>query len=318
MTSLILRAIRGLAKMIGVFLLTVAPAAAQYCPPANISAFSASSMAVGTYSPFVATVPKIVTITITTRAACAISLYFFRDPQAPVMTQGASNLTYQIEQAGGGNSYVYLSGYLAPAANRIDIVTTGAQTVTRQVQVRVDAGQIVTAGNYSDTNVTMILASQQLGLWYLVAQTTVTPTATVAAVCRLDAPSPSSLSFASSEIPNAVPNPAIVKNATMTAACTAPTVLRLTGSALTLTPSAPGAAGFDDFINYRAAGTFGSASTTLNTTTTSSSATSSGKNVASGATTSGSVSVNVNLVAGNTAMAGTYSGVLTVTIDPNL
>jgi len=293
-------------------------AAAQYCPPSNITALSATTMNVGTYDPFSATVPRIVTITVTTTASCAISLWFFRDPITPIMTQGTSQLTYQIEQVGGGNTYVGITGFLAPAANRFDIVTVGGQTVTRTVQVRVVASQIVQSGAYSDTNVSMILASRSGGNWFLVRQTTVTPAATVASVCRLDAPSPSSLAWTAVDIPRGVPNTAVVRNSTMTAACTAPTIVRLTGRALALTPTAPAASGFSNVINYRAIGTFGAATATLNTTTTVTSASSPTRNVASGATTSGSVGVSVNLVAGGIAMAGTYTGVLTVTIDPNL
>lgn len=293
-------------------------ASAQYCPPANIASFSATTLNVGTYDPFSATVPKIVTITITTRASCAISLWFMRTPITPIMTQGTNTLNYQIEQVGGGNTYVGINGFLAATANRIDIVTSGAQTVTRTVQVRVTASQIVASGTYTDTGVTMILASQNAGSWFQVATVAVTPSVTVAKVCRLDAPSPSSLAWTAADIPLGVPNATVIKSSTMTAACTAPTIVRLTGSALALTPTATASAGFSNFINYRAIGTFGAATATLNTTTTVASASSAAKNVVSGATTSGSVGVSVNLVAGNIAMAGTYTGVLTVTIDPNL
>ena len=235
------------------------------------------------------------------------------------MVQGANNLNYQIEPVGGGNTYVGVNGFLAAAANRIDIVTSGGQTVTRQVQVHVIDSQIVASGAYSDANVTMILASNNAGTWYQVATVTVTPSVTVSAVCRLDAPSPSSLAWAATDIPLGVPNAAVIKSSTMTAACTAPTIVRLTGGALALTPTIAAPSGFANFINYKAVGTFGAATATLTTTTaTSTSASSVAKNVASGATTSGSVGVNVNLIAGNTALAGSYSSVLTVTIDPNL
>jgi hypothetical protein len=299
-------------------------AAAQLCGNVStgtsfVTSLSASSMAVGTYDPFQATVPKTVTVTFTTTRACTMSLVFYRTPVAAVMTSGTSTLSYQIEAVGGGNSYLALGGTVPATTNRLDITTTAAGTFTRQVQVRVVASQIVASGTYSDTGINMALISQSTtGQWYYVFQTAVTPSATVPMICRLDAPSPASLSWIATEIPNGTPNPANIKSTTMTAACTAPTIVRLTGSALALTPTATSSAGFDNFINYRGVGTFGAATSTLTTTTTVASASSAAKNVTSGATTSGSVSVNVNLIAGNTAMAGSYSGVLTVTIDPNL
>lgn len=248
-----------------------------------------------------------------------MSLVFYRTPVAAVMTAGTSTLSYQIEASGGGNSYLALGGTVPATNNRIDITTTAAGTFTRQVQVRVVANQIVASGTYTDTGINMALISQATtGQWYYVFQTPVTPSATVPMICRLDAPSPASLSWSAAEIPNGTPNPLTIKSTTMTAACTAPTIVRLTGSALALTPTATSPSGFDNFINYKAVGTFGAASSTLTTTTTVSSASSAAKNVASGATTTGSVSVSVNLIAGNTALAGTYSGVLTVTIDPTL
>jgi len=146
----------------------------------------------------------------------------------------------------------------------------------------------------------------------------VTPQATVVATCSLGVASPASLSFSAPEIPQGVPSPAIVKSTALSAACTAPTFLRLTGSALTPSPAIPPASGFDNFINYRAVGSFGAASTTLNTTTTPTTAVSPTRNVTSGPITTGTVNVDVNLLAGQPVIAGTYSGVLTVTIDPNL
>lgn len=81
--------------------------------------------------------------------------------------------------------------------------------------------------------------------------------------------------------------------------------------------SIPAQTGFDNFINWQAAGTFGNASTALNTVS-ASQATSATKNTPSGVTTSGTIGVNVNLVDGNPIIAGSYQSTLIVTIDPNL
>ncbi len=73
--------------------------------------------------------------------------------------------------------------------------------------------------------------------------------------------------------------------------------------------------GFDAFINWRAAAAFGNATATLSTNT-ASKADSHYKNVAHGPTLNGSISVGINLLKGKPLIAGTYSGTLTVAIDP--
>lgn len=301
-------------------------ASAQFCGNSvvnptsfRISTFTASSMSVANYNPFSGVGTRDVTITATSTAACAFSIAFYRTPIAAVMSQGGSQLSYGITSVGGGNSYIALTNTVPAVANRIDVVTTGAQTITRTVQVRIPANQVVADGAYSDTGVIMVLLSfnSANNTWYYI-QRAVTPAATVPKVCRLDAPSPATLAFAATDIPNGVPNSGVVRSSTMTAACTAPTIVRLTGSALVQTPAAGAVAGFDSNINYRAIATFGAATATLNSTAAVTSASSVAKNVASGATASGNIGVNVNLVAGNPVIAGSYSSVLTVTIDPNL
>ncbi len=234
------------------------------------------------------------------------------------MASGANSLAYTVRQNGGGATYI-TSTSPAPAANTVTMsVTGGAGTRTQQVEMLIPANQWVSDGTYSDAAVEVRLYSSILSFGFVVATRVVTPQATVPRVCRLDPPSSPVISFVPAEIPNALPNPAIVKSTTLSASCTSPTFLRLTGSALTATPAIPPASGFDNFINYRAVGSFGAASTTLVTTTTPATSVSSTRNVASGPTTSGTVNVDVNLLTGQPVSAGSYSGVLTVTIDPTL
>jgi hypothetical protein len=76
------------------------------------------------------------------------------------------------------------------------------------------------------------------------------------------------------------------------------------------------ASGLDNFIHWRAQGTFSAATATLSTNS-AATVISSATNVASGATSGATITINVNLIAGQPLLAGTYTGVLTVTVDPN-
>lgn len=307
----------GLAALL-VVVLSPTRASAQFCGPANILAFSVSSMNAGTYNPGGSAGSLLVTLSVTTNQSCSLRASFIRTSLPPVMTSGASTLDYTVRQIGGGATYITATSP-APAANTVTMsVTGGAGTRTQQVEMLVPANQWVSDGSYTDGAVVVRLYSSILSFGFVVATRTVTPQVTVPRVCRLDPPSTPVISFVPAEIPQGVPNPAIVKSTTLGASCTSPTYLRLTGSALTGTPAIPPASGFDHFINYRAVGSFGAASTTLVTTTSPATAASAVRNVASGPTLSGTVNVSVNLETGQTVSAGAYSGVLTVTIDPSL
>lgn len=83
------------------------------------------------------------------------------------------------------------------------------------------------------------------------------------------------------------------------------------------TPAVASVAGFDNFIDWQATATLGSATATLATNALST-VTSASYNVPSGTTVGGSVGVDVNLIAGQRLQSGNYTGVLTVTVDPTL
>ena len=97
--------------------------------------------------------------------------------------------------------------------------------------------------------------------------------------------------------------------------CTAPTLVRLSGDAMQLHP-AGASPGFDSHIHYRASARFSAASTVLDTSV-AGVASSGTANTASGATANGSITVDVNLLAGKPLLAGTYAGTLTVSIEPS-
>jgi outer membrane usher protein len=146
-------------------------------------------------------------------------------------------------------------------------------------------------------------------------------TATVVAVCNLPAPTASSLDF-SSAISQGLPNPASTQaTSIVNAQCTAPTRVQLSGNSLQTSPLGPTTAGCDNFINWTAQATFGSASVTLTTTglTATPPVTSVAQNTATQGPTSGTISIgNIHLIAGNPVIAGSYFSTLIITIDPSL
>lgn len=259
-----------------------------------------------------------------TSGNCDASVSFRRAAGIPAtLSQSGSTLSYSLEKP-GNLTLITQTGFTTnntpPAANRIDFQNIGAGTsASATLTLRIPAGQISAAGSYGDSIDLELLrltnANQTNGL---VRATPIAVSATVLSKCSLPAPSLSNLNF-SSAISNGRPNAGVAQRTTFSnVACTAPTRLRLTGGALQPAAPTPARPGFDNFINYRAAGVFGSASSTLTTTTNTASVDSVQKNIASGATTNGSIAIDVNLVNGNPIIAGTYTGTLTVTIDPSL
>jgi hypothetical protein len=260
-------------------------------------------------------------------AICGASISFTRSAGLPaVMSQGASNLQYSIEVPSSGQTLLQTTGFVSGSSpvpgTRYDFLLPllGA-TANVPVRIRIPAGQLVASGNYSDNqlNATVVALGDLLGTMPtgILKQQGFVPSVNVVSKCVLPAPSISTLDF-SSAISNGHPNPGVIQSSVFNnVRCTAPSVLRLSGGAMQPVGSVPAQSGFDNFINWRAAGTFGSAATVLNTNS-ASQATSPTKNTPSGATPNGTINVDVNLMNGNPIIAGSYRSTLTVTIDPNL
>lgn len=311
------RGVRWLAGVVAMVCALAAggPAWAANCNASDITTFSATSANAGNYNPFLSQVTKTVTVSVTATKACDLAISFQR-ATSPAM----GPLSYTIGAVGGGGNYVYSSG-LPTALNWVAISFTSATggSTTRDIQITLGGGSIVADGTYSDTTISMELFDLQ-GATKRIKTGAFVPQATVIKVCKLDPPSLTSLNF-NSAITNGRASPGVTKATSFTnVQCTAPTIVRLSGAALQPVPAIAARPNFDNFIGWRAIGTFGGATSTLNaTTSTVTTADSATKNAASGATTSGTIGVTVNLLdSGKPILAGTYSGVLTVTIDPIL
>lgn len=253
---------------------------------------------------------------------CSFALSFTRAALPARMSSGAFTLQYSVESLGGATllqTTGFVFGSSPAAANRLAGFVGTRSSVTLSVRIRIPAGQTnVAAGTYTDNSVT-------IGVYEISGTSPIASVDTkafsvstnISPACQLPAPDFTTLDFTSAITAGAV-NAAVIRRATfLGAACTQPSKIRLSGIALQPLVPAGAVAGFDSFIDYRAVGVFGAASATL-TTKTGSAATSTGYNIASGPVTGATITIDVNLVAGNPILAGSYSTVLTVSIDPAL
>lgn len=295
-----------------------APAAAQ----SNCSNTSRASLASATtitatpaYQPFSGTSLTYsfgLTVQNDNNNSCSIAVILVRPTSPLVMTNGGSTLNYNLDFNGTNivNIGAPTSGYyLTAPGNGTGTFNTYNLTVA--------ANQTsAAAGNYADNQVVLYLYAYRNG-WRFVRTYALTLGASIDKTCVMSAPSPSSLNFTSA-ISVGMPNPGAMLSSMISGVnCTSPAKITLSGNAMQRTPSVAAVAGFDNFIDWQATATLGSATATL-TTSSSSTVTSASYNVPSGTTVGGSVGVDVNLIAGQKLRSGTYSGILTVTVDPTL
>jgi hypothetical protein len=92
--------------------------------------------------------------------------------------------------------------------------------------------------------------------------------------------------------------------------------VRLSGNPMLPGQSGTPGAVFDNFIHYRASANLSGANVTLDTST-ATDVISAARNVALGAMADGTLRLDVALVPGKPLLSGTYSSVLTISIDPS-
>ena len=217
---------------------------------------------------------------------CNFGLSFTRSTLPAVMTNGGSTMQYSIEKTSGGSllqTVGYVAGSSPASASRLDGYVARSSSTTLTVRIRIAAGQTsVVQGTYADTFITAGLYEVASGAPIAIIQEKAfSVSATVTSACQLPAPDISSHDF-SAAITSGLPSSAVVRTSTFTGvSCTQPARIRLSGSALQPTSAISTVAGFDNFINWQATGSFGAATATLSTAT-ASTVTSTGYNQASG------------------------------------
>jgi hypothetical protein len=301
-------------------------ALAANCNASNITAFTATSPNLGSYSPF--TTPNIVRVglKITANKSCTIGVSVKAGSSPAKMTgPGGNQLNFTVESSSsGGSTLIYTAATPAPG-NILNLsFGAGGGTLTSDIYVRALSGLVVNEGIYPSTpdlSITIDIYDMQGAISSVPLKSiTLGASATVIKACKLDPPSLTSLNF-NSAIINGRASPGVTKTTSFTnVQCTAPTIVRLSGAALQPVSAIAAPSNFDNVIGWKAVGTFGGATSTLTATaSTPTTADSTTKNAASGATSNGTIGVTVNLLdSGKPILAGTYSGVLTVTIDPTL
>ena len=282
------------------------------CVASDITGITYTSTSLAPYNPFTSTSSKLVTVTVSTTRACPVELAFLT-PSTPARMSGPDVLAYDVQSSAGATSLLYLGGTPSSTAH-IDIGAGNMGTAT--VQISVPAGQVVPDGAYSDGSLVAHVFDKADSTFTLLKTAAMPVTGSVAKVCEFTAPTSPTLNFTSA-IANGRPNPGYVQSLTFNGvSCTAPTIVRLSGNAMQPRQPAGASPGFDSQIHYRANARFNAASAVLDTSV-ASEASSATRNTTAGATGNGSISVDVNLLAGNPLLAGTYAATLTVAIDPS-
>jgi hypothetical protein len=294
------------------------------CRIKEVTSITPASANAGTYTPPALPTARPVTITINLRTdgegTCKGSLAF--NSYGPPLLQrvgGGGSMPYMIQTAAAGGTPLIYTG-TDPDNRRLDFtLPSRARSVTVLVYVLMQPTPAapIAAGAYSDGLLLQVFNRKAWDHLTLAGSRPFTVAGTVAQVCQLPPPDVANVNFTSA-ISNGLPNPGIVATVRFTnVSCTAPAHIRLSGQRLE--PSAPLApvAAFDNFIHWRASATFGAAAATLDTRT-ASQATSATHNVVSGAVAGATITVDINLLRGQRVLAGSYSNILTVTIDPSL
>ena len=159
-------------------------------------------------------------------------------------------------------------------------------------------------GAYSDASLVAQVFDKTGSTFTLLRAQTMPVSGAVTKVCQFTQPSAPTLNFTSA-IANGLPEPDHVRSLTFDGlSCTAPTIVRLSGNAMQPQQPIGASPGFDSQIHYRASARFNAASAVLDTRV-ASEASSTMRSTTMGATVNGSMSVDVNLLAGKPLLAGT-------------
>lgn len=299
-------------------LLGHASSAQAGCNDLQISGVPTVSVA-SAFNPFTADVIQAATITIENKAAgdCINAFLAFQHAGAnPVMVSGANMLDYGIETT-SGSPLTYTGG--APGGNILTFSVSGNSSAVLNFQVRIPTGTgnntLAIAGDYASSLASPVTVNVFAPTSAIVTSGVVDVSASVTPVCELPIPSATSLDFTAA-ISQGMPNAGTVLSISFAnIRCNGPARLELIGDALRRT-EAGSASGFDNFINFRAVANFDGAAADLTTTSAAGDDSDVSTSTSSAATSSGSMDVDINLVPGNTLLAGSYSAVLTVRLTP--
>ena len=286
--------------------------ASAACQSSEVTGISFTGATLAAYNPFTSYPPKTVGVTINAAATCSVELAF-QVPNLPPRMTGPGSLAYDITTMSGATSLVYAAG-LPATTTRVDVGPGLASNTT--VQVNIAPGQVVADGNYGDPTLLAQVFDKSGPTPALLKTFAVPLQGFVARACHFGTSSTTTMNF-SSAIHNGLPNPGFVQSVTFQElSCTAPSIVRLTASPMQLAVPPTSSGAFDSQIHVRARATFGGANADLDTSA-GAAAASVSRHIASGASTNGSVRLDVNLLRGGPLLPGTYTTTLTLSIDPN-
>ena len=309
----------GLAAVMALVCGLAASSAMAKCGTPTLTVIGSTTLTA--YNPFVTGLPTSVTYKATVTPGNSCTLYFVLwvpagSTSSMSLASPPSTLTYTVTANG---SPLAVSTYnTLPSSGQYLSLGTITTSVSVTVVYTVPKGQVVAAGTYSETVYPKFLTS----LIQVRGTTTIAETLsdTVSSVCTLAPPTTAAIDF-STKVSTGIANPATVPNDTIGAQCTAPSGITLSGNSLQRTPVGTAPVGFNNYINWTATATIGSATATLTTTglTATPTVTSTNKNTTTVGAFSGPITIsNLHLLAGNMLLPGAYNSSLTIQIDPSL
>lgn len=277
------------------------------------------------YNPFAGsdlTETKSLTVSNLSENECLVALAFVRAPAAGELANGTQTISYALEAPGSGIS---LFTSIGPIANPVDLSSGKVQTfrispgqsVSISVRIRVAGGQIAGPGQYTDDLAEVrVYAVTETGSGTLLDARALTTTVAVNAICVLPTPDRSVIDFTPDIGARGIPTEVWRSVAFPGARCNAPARLSLTGDAMRHESQPGSPPGLDAFINYWAEASFGAALTTLVTDADEGEESATSGSQASDGSLTDDLILRVRLIAGQPLVAGNYSAMLTVSVDP--
>jgi len=307
--------------LLGAMLTGAAAAAAQTCADSGAVRIAGSpGLALhDEYNPFAASdLTESVSIIVENRASetCDLAIVFTAPQGTGVLRSSNENLTYALETTSGAALLRPASIVDPTAGPHIALTLAAGESAAVSLRARIGAHQSVPPGHYADdTAGVSVYARPPAGSFgTFLDQRSFPVSVRVAAVCQMSAPSVSALDFSGDIGVDSTPRGAPRSVRLDTASCNTHARLNLSGSALTRDGAA--LAGFDSFVNFEARATFGSAAAML-VTSQDGASDETVPALVEDADVPRAIDVQIWLLARRALAAGTYSGVLTVTLEPS-
>jgi len=246
---------------------------------------------------------------------CELAIIFVSPDGNGELVDGGETLSYTLETTGGTPLLRHAGTAVPEAGAHMSLTLAPGDTGTISVRARVPARQLKSPGTYLDSTMQMRVyqLGQSGGFNTMLHQSAITVSLDVAAVCKIAPPTPATVDFSGDIGVDGRPRGNAQAAQLHEAACNTSGRMKLSGTPLRH-EAGLNLTGFDDFLNFEAEAQFGAVVATLITSSAdppdeSTSALTSGL-------TNAPIDINLRLQPGRPLVAGHYSGILSITLEP--